>query len=61
MLRYRTILRQADALALRSHTSERAACRHHRQAALVLGLGSFDAYVRDTVVDTYLDNMFDDQ
>ena len=59
MLRYRTILDQADALSANSKTAQPAACRHLRQAAVVLGVGSFDAYIRDTVIDTYLETMFD--
>jgi hypothetical protein len=59
MDRYRSINAQATLLASKTHTKQSVTVRHLRQAALVLALGSFDAYIRDTVVDTYIRVLFE--
>lgn len=59
MERYRSINAQATSLASITHTKQAAAVRHLRQASLVLALGSFDAYIRDTVIETYLHVFFE--
>jgi hypothetical protein len=54
MLRYDTITKFANDAASTRPKVPRAEVTHLRQAALVLAIGSFDAYVRSVVIERYL-------
>lgn len=54
--RFDSALSVAETLA--PAPNNRAAVSHLRQAAVVLGVGAFDAYVRHFVIDAYLQLIF---